>query len=167
MQKKTALASGNLNSRKVDQNRSQHECDYYDRHVVALLDLGPPREPWEGVRLHSSMILSGAKSVRGFALSFVVVVLCHPERSRGTPDLSRCRGISTSPRARGAELLLMPDSLKFIRRYLARAVVGVHRPRSRKIRGPSATLGMTQKRNDTVITMIRLIERRPCDCSVL
>jgi hypothetical protein len=24
-------------------------------------------------------------------LSFVVVVLCHPERSRGTPDFSECQ----------------------------------------------------------------------------
>src|SRR5580692_512064 len=76
-------------------------------------------------RFHDTPRLEGRART---GVVFRAAFLCHPERSRGTPDLSWCRGASTSPRARGAELLLMPASLKFIRRV----------PRSRRGRGAPA-----------------------------
>ena len=57
-----------LNSRKVDQDRRQDSGDHYDRNVVALFDLRPPREPRERVRLHSSTLLF-ARFAREFSVA--------------------------------------------------------------------------------------------------
>ena len=98
-----------LDSRKVNQHRRQDERDYYDRHVVALLDLRPPREPRERVRLHSST-LRLRRLMREFRWRFrgrdITIISTAQEDTSDEPD----RRSSSFTLTRSSRAIPTPDS---------------------------------------------------------